>query len=247
MTRATVVAYHAVGDCPPADDPHELWVATEAFARQMAYLARARQVVPLADLVRGAVRGGRPAVAITFDDGYRSVLETAAPVLQRHGLPATVFVPTRYVGDRNRWDPPSGCPLEIMTADELRRAQGAGVAVESHGHAHLDLSDASYDEAAADLAPSMEALADITGRRPQLLAYPFRTGSVGAQQAAVALGFDAAFTVDLRHRGRYLWGRVAVTPHDDDRVFAWKTSGWWLGLRHHPVLSGAYARVRRGR
>src|SRR4051812_50056800 len=37
-------------------------------------------------------------MAVTFDDGYRSVRERAWPVLQRLGIPATVFVPTALVG-----------------------------------------------------------------------------------------------------------------------------------------------------
>jgi peptidoglycan/xylan/chitin deacetylase (PgdA/CDA1 family) len=51
----------------------------------------------LADWCRIAA-GERPAppraVMLTFDDGYRSVLTHALPVLERHGIPAAVFVCT---------------------------------------------------------------------------------------------------------------------------------------------------------
>ena len=36
-------------------------------------------------------------VAITFDDGYLSNLTVAAPILEKHGLPATFLLPTGYV------------------------------------------------------------------------------------------------------------------------------------------------------
>jgi peptidoglycan/xylan/chitin deacetylase (PgdA/CDA1 family) len=81
MTRVAVLAYHAVGDCRPEDDPHGLWVPRRAFEEQLAFLGAHRQVVALADVVAGLVPRGRPAVAITFDDGYRSVLEEAVPRL----------------------------------------------------------------------------------------------------------------------------------------------------------------------
>jgi peptidoglycan/xylan/chitin deacetylase (PgdA/CDA1 family) len=245
MSRLTVIAYHAVGDCPRADDPHNLWVSTDEFERQLGYLRRRRHVVSLADAVTGRVPGGRPAVAVTFDDGYRSVLTEAAPRLARLGFPATVFVPTRYLGDRNRWDPPTGCALEIMTADELREVERLGVAVESHGHAHVDLSTATVDDARADLEPSVEALTEVTGRRPRHLAYPYRTGSDGARRAARDLGFEAAFTIDLPHEGRFAWGRVQVVPGDSDRLFALKTSGLWLRLRHNPVPAAGYRVLKR--
>ena len=96
--RGTVIVYHGLGDCPPAQDPYHLLMPIAKFARHMDYLARHRRVVPLADLVAGRIGKGRAAVAITFDDGYTSVLDEAVPVLRRHGFPATCFVPTKWIG-----------------------------------------------------------------------------------------------------------------------------------------------------
>lgn len=89
-----VLLYHRVQSGDP--DPHEIAVTPDAFAGQMAWLAGHCAVLPLDELVEGARRRRLPprAVAVTFDDGYLDTLETAAPCLCRHRLPATCFVAT---------------------------------------------------------------------------------------------------------------------------------------------------------
>ena len=244
VVRTTILAYHAIGACAPADDPFNLWVAREDFARQMAWLARHRRVVPLDDLLTGDVGRGRPAVAITFDDGYTSVLREAVPVLDDHGFPATMFVPTAFLGDRNRWDPPQRCDLSIVDGDGVREFERRGVRVESHGHAHLDMRSVRPDEVRSDLVASREAIERLVGRRPSLLAWPFRDGSPAAREVAREVGFRRAFSIDLPDAGPFSSARVQVTPRDDDRVFALKTSGWWPRLRHNRVLDSGHRMLR---
>lgn len=244
MARATVIAYHAVGDCPSDDDPHNLFVSPGQFRRQMAFLARRRAVVALDALLAGDVPRKRPAVAITFDDGYRSVLTEAGPVLQAYGFPATVFVPTAFLGRRSEWLSPSRCPQEIMSPEELGEAEDAGIAVESHGHAHIDFVQAGRAEAEADLRASMEGLAGILARRPRYLAYPFGPSSPEARAAAEACGFDAAFSIDALEEGPYARERVQITPLDGLVAYALKTSGRYLARRHSALGSRATSLVR---
>jgi len=244
MARATVIAYHAVGDCPSDDDPYNMFVSPRQFRRQMAFLARWRSVVALDALLAGDIPRKRPAVAITFDDGYRSVLTEASPVLHAYGFPATVFVPTAFVGRRSEWLPPSSCSLEIMLPEELREAEDLGIAVESHGHAHIDFLRAGRAEAEFDLRASIEGLAGIVARRPRYLAYPFGPSSPEARAAAEDCGFDAAFSIDALEEGPYARERVQITPLDGLLAFALKTSGRYLARRHSVLGSRATSLVR---
>lgn len=245
MMRATVLAYHAVGDCDPGDDPHNLWVSTAAFQRQMAQLRRRRRVIALHDLVAGRIPPGPPAVAITFDDAYRSIVRNAVPVLHRHGFPATVFLPTAFLGDRNRWNPPQPCDVSIIDAGTARELEGAGLQVESHGHEHLDLRISDDATTRRDLMMSRRVLTDTLGRPPRYLAWPFRDGSDAARRIAQEVGFETAFSIDLPHGGRYAFARVQVTPLDSDRAFWLKTSGCWPLLRHHPIPATGYRLVKQ--
>jgi peptidoglycan/xylan/chitin deacetylase (PgdA/CDA1 family) len=241
----TVLAYHAIGECRSADDPHLLFVSPGSFEAQMEYLARHRRVVSLADAVSESRAPGKPSVAITFDDGYRSVLENAVPILERHGFPATVFVPTAYIGDRNRWDEPLPHPLEIMNTEELRAAEARGLSVESHGHAHIDLSNADVGAAREDLARSVAILDEVTGRQPRFLAYPFTAGSTGAQQAAAQLRFVAAFNIEGRDRGPFARARVPVGRLDPAWLFPVQTSGHYPRVRYAAATEWVLSVARR--
>jgi peptidoglycan/xylan/chitin deacetylase (PgdA/CDA1 family) len=244
LTTATVLAYHAIGECSRAEDRHNLFVSAENFARQMNYLARRRHVVSLADVVDGRLPTGKPCVAITFDDGYHNVLREAGPILARHGFPATIFVPTGWRGRENGWIEPSDCDLRIMTDDELRATEKAGIALESHGHAHIDMASGSPEEIRRDIELSLDHLEGITGRRPRFLAYPFGRTAPWTPGVARASGLSAAFTIDEAHRSTYEWARVQVTPLDGRVTFALKTTGRYLAVRRSPVVSGIYASVK---
>ena len=94
---AQVLTYHRVND---DHDPFFPSVPTAVFERQMAWLAKAYRVFTVETLVERLRRGTLPrnAIALTFDDGYRDNLTHAAPILARHGLKATIFLATGYIG-----------------------------------------------------------------------------------------------------------------------------------------------------
>ena len=95
----TVLMYHRVDspDARPDLDPSLISATPAEFEIQIAYVARHCAVLSLADLLavrRGERRLPPRAVLITFDDAYRDFATSAWPVLKRHALPVTLFVPT---------------------------------------------------------------------------------------------------------------------------------------------------------
>lgn len=97
VPRFPILSYHRVND---ERDPFFPSLPTEVFERHMAFVSDAYVVFSLEELAARMARGRVPrnALAVTFDDGYRDNLTHAAPVLARHGLPASVFLATGVIG-----------------------------------------------------------------------------------------------------------------------------------------------------
>ena len=99
-SAARVLMYHRFSGVPT---PRRLDAAV--FEQQLDYLARHFRVRRLSDVVH-ALQEGREleprTVVLTVDDGYLDFVEHAYPLLQRYGMPATVFVTTDFL-DRNAW------------------------------------------------------------------------------------------------------------------------------------------------
>jgi peptidoglycan/xylan/chitin deacetylase (PgdA/CDA1 family) len=101
-----VLCYHAVR--PDASRTvhypfEQLHVSVNELAGHCAVVARSCTPISLDDLRQAVVHGAplpaRP-VLVTFDDGYRSVATLAAPILERHSIPAAFFVCSGSVADR---------------------------------------------------------------------------------------------------------------------------------------------------
>jgi peptidoglycan/xylan/chitin deacetylase (PgdA/CDA1 family) len=168
-----VLVFHRVTDEIPEDG---LTISSQRFRALCAMLARCFHVVPLGEIFRLArSRAASPprTLAITFDDCYRDNLE-AAHVLAEHGLPATFFLPTAYVGTDHvfPWD---RCLKRMpnLTWDDVLKMQGLGFEIGSHTVTHADLGSISAEQAAHEIIESKAVLEDRLGTRVRWFAYPF--------------------------------------------------------------------------
>lgn len=88
-------------------DPWAICVPPQDFDEQLTVLSRARATVDLAVFADAAgYTAGGARVAVTFDDGYVDNLTVALPLLERHEVPATLFVVGNAIGRRREfwWD-----------------------------------------------------------------------------------------------------------------------------------------------
>jgi peptidoglycan/xylan/chitin deacetylase (PgdA/CDA1 family) len=104
--KALILLYHRIAY--PGVDPWSLCVTPECFSEHMEVLRRIAHPLSLTELIRVRAAAAIPdgAVAVTFDDGYLDNFTNAKPILDRHEVPATVFVCSGAVGSEEEfwWD-----------------------------------------------------------------------------------------------------------------------------------------------
>ena len=102
--RLSVLVLHRVLASPDALFPEAIDAAR--FDQMCGWLKSLFNVLPLDEAVRRLRAGSLPerALAISFDDGYADNYSQALPILVRHGLPATFFITTGFIGGGRMWN-----------------------------------------------------------------------------------------------------------------------------------------------
>lgn len=177
MADVLVLCYHAVSERWDAD----LSITPEALREQLgALVERGYRGATFSEAV--ADPPWPRTVAVTFDDGYRSVLELALPVLDELGLPGTVFVVTDFVGrdEPMSWDGIEHWrggeherELRSLSWEEARALVAAGWEIGSHTCSHPRLTGLVDGALVHELADSRRSCEDGLGRPCVTLAYPY--------------------------------------------------------------------------
>jgi peptidoglycan/xylan/chitin deacetylase (PgdA/CDA1 family) len=195
MPRPLVLCYHAVS----AEWSHLLAVTPTAFDRQLRSLVR-RGYRPVG--AAEALGGRGRLLHVTFDDAFANIA-CAVPILERLGVPATVFAVTAFADDGRVFDVPelagelaaNPAHLATMSWDQLRELAARGFEIGSHTvtHPHLpQLSDAELDR---ELRDSRSRLEDELSRPCALLAYPYGEHDARVHACVRRAGYRAAFVL----------------------------------------------------
>jgi len=228
-----ILTYHRVND-RHSDD--RMTVHPVAFERQMEHVvASGRPVLPL-DAAAARLRGeGSPlpsgALCLTFDDGYRDNLEFAAPVLERFGLVATVFLVTGRMGARSPIDRYDACCEHdaALSWDEARELRGRGHHLGGHGRSHRELASLDATTVREEVFGCREDLLGGLGEAPTMFCYPRGSEDPAVRRIVAEAGFRTAVTVypGTNRPGcdSLLLRRTEVSGMDDHEDFRLKLEG----------------------
>jgi peptidoglycan/xylan/chitin deacetylase (PgdA/CDA1 family) len=193
----TILSYHSI-------DNHgtPLSVSPRHFAAQMKTVANEGCPTFTMSDVAKHLSQSRPfpprAVAVTFDDGFASVVGEAVPMLRHLGIKATVFIITGMVGRRTDWtDRGQTLPsLPLLTWEQIEGLRDAGIEIGAHSITHGFLTQYADAELQEELEGPKSLLQERLGVPAAVLAYPQGDYDIRVVRAADAAGYYAAVTVD---------------------------------------------------
>ncbi|HEX5512145.1 MAG TPA: polysaccharide deacetylase family protein [Actinomycetales bacterium] len=183
---------------------------------------------------------------ITFDDGYVDTLTVAAPVLERHGVAASVFLTTGFVTGTS---PGGDRMLDWSQARELADA-GHEIGAHTVTHPQLDLLPAR--ESASEIRRSKDQLEDRLAVPVRSFAYPHGYSTPRVRRQVAEAGFDSACSVKNVLAGPpdtvFSISRLTVTPNASTAtVRRWLEGDGPVGQRDERVATKAWRSYRRMR
>jgi peptidoglycan/xylan/chitin deacetylase (PgdA/CDA1 family) len=192
-----VLCYHDI-----APDPtNEMTTDPETFAAHLRWLSQnGFQTLTLDELrrfLKGEWRPDRPAIVLTFDDGYDGVYRYAYPLLKRYGFHGVIFQVVGKVGAPNH-----------LTWAQLKEMVDSGVmevgvhAYELHCSLPTMLAKSpnpviTLQRIADDWTKAKWLLRQNLGVPIRALAYPQGDYDEVLTALAKSLGFDLLFTTDF--------------------------------------------------
>lgn len=176
MNPITILNFHGVGT------PH-----SKVDDSERPYWLSSRQFEDILDKIVLSRKAGHN-IEITFDDGNKSDLEIAAPLLLHRGLSASIFV---LLGRIN--DPDYLSPADIYALQER------GMTIGLHGRHHLDWRTLDKATLIDETKTAAHDLLKITGIPPEEVAIPFGAYNRSVISHLKKLPFTKIMTSDSGH------------------------------------------------
>ncbi len=195
------------------------------FEEQIKFIKKNASPINLAE--DKELKPNKKYFSLTFDDGFQNLLDNVIPFLKKENLPATIFIPTDYIGKQPKWLISSEIYEKdksefIMTEVQIKNLDKSLFSIGSHTCSHPYLSKLSKDEIKRELDESKKILESIVNYNINMLSFPHGDYSEKVIEIAESLGYNKMFGViaDNTNYKDKLIGRIFVSQNE------WKFELW---------------------
>lgn len=183
----TILGYHAV-----SNDKTIVDINPHMFQKQLSFLKKNFKFITLdnvIDYINGEQTFTKPAVALTFDDGYSDVFTTIAPILAKDNIPAATFILSNPAC-ANRQELEN--KKKLMSIKEIKHLRNLGWTIGCHSATHAKLVN-KYIQLEKEITLSKKQLEKELNAPITYFAYPKGIYNQHVITKVKKAGFSAAF------------------------------------------------------
>lgn len=190
-----ILCYHKLGRPPRNAKMRSLYVSSGLFEWQLRQLRDADFESGSLDAPRANAGGS---VVLTFDDGSRTLMRHALPILAKYGFRAIVFLVGGAIGGVNHWDVAAfgEAPDPLMDDADVKEWLSAGHEIGAHTMSHCRLTRVGGDAAREEISTSKKSLEDRFGVPVRHFCYPYGKWSKRVRDLTEEAGYETAVTLD---------------------------------------------------
>lgn len=205
-----VLMYHRIVEPEVLDEEIEpgMYVTPKAFQMQMEYISKNYNVISLSTLIENLEAKSilkKNTLVLTFDDGWVDNFTNAFEVLRKFDLPATIFLATDFIGQK-----------DYLSWDMIYEMKNSKIDFGFHTASHLTLANRDRLEILQELEKNKQTFESQGLSWSKAFCYPKGFYDRNSQEVLKAFGFDYALKVgreSFSEESPSLIGRVGI--HND--------------------------------
>ena len=250
------IFYHTVSDAY-LPHIHPLYTPKKVaeFEQDLDFLLQYFQAVDM-ETVKDVTLNGKilekPSFHITFDDGLREVYHIILPILEQKNIPATAFVNTAFMDNRELFyrhkqmvtmneDLFLYAQSPYLTWDELKMMQERGFTIGAHSIDHPNYTSISEEEQIRQTLQSCREIEQHLGTPCRYFSFPFSEAGVNDSFfQAISSDIDLTFGISGITRangGRHL-GRIDMEKYGKNAAQCIRRAYMTCFLKQKRIFAG---------
>jgi peptidoglycan/xylan/chitin deacetylase (PgdA/CDA1 family)/glycosyltransferase involved in cell wall biosynthesis len=228
-----ILMYHKVVESSFLSQ-HKTYVSTDTFERHLKFFEKQGfTTIGFEEIYHAAINSSplpKKPIILTFDDGYRSMITRALPLLKKYKMKAVFFVLADFSIQKNFWDEGESEP-ELLKQEEIRALVDCGMELGAHSFSHQHFTKMSFANCFSEAEQSKKILESLFQTKIFAFAYPF--GSVNQTAKDAVSQADFPFGVSTDSGGIEIFDdpmeifRINIFPQDEKWQLLKKTASWY--------------------
>jgi peptidoglycan/xylan/chitin deacetylase (PgdA/CDA1 family) len=184
--KPLILCYHSI-------DEHEkrYSVTPKTLEEHIKILLSMKRIITLEEMLTGTKESLKNTVALTFDDGYSTMVSDVMPIMFKYSIKPTLFI----IGE-HEYEKIQGLNKDqpLLSKKDILFLKNAGWEIGFHTKSHKNLTTLFIDDLKREVIENKKELENELGINFRYFSYPYGLVSNQVKDIVREAGFEAAVT-----------------------------------------------------